>query len=109
MAYTVHIYPAHDRARWDTRYGTVSERYPVVMTEWGFMDEHPSPTQSYLNGSAGSYGQPLMEYVMDHGMGWIACWYDDEWEPPMFQPGMKSFTRYGNFVMEQLRRNTGQE
>jgi len=32
----------------------------------------------------------------------VACWYDDEAEPPMFTPDWQGYTHYGEFVMEQL-------
>jgi endoglucanase len=39
----------------------------------------------------------------DHGIGWVACWFDDEWEPPMFTKGWKAPTNYGTFVLEKLK------
>jgi endoglucanase len=44
-----------------------------------------------------------MAYLSVHQMGWIACWYDDAWEPPMFTPGMQTPTHYGAFVLQQLK------
>jgi hypothetical protein len=35
-------------------------------------------------------------------MGWVACWYDDEWLPPMYEKGMKELTRYGGVVLGEL-------
>jgi len=103
VAYAVHIYPAHSRVMWDTWFGDVSEEYPVVASEWGYMDENRENSPSHLAGDQVSYAEPLLSYLDAHGMGWIACWYDDEWTPPMFFPRWESPTRFGIFVLEQLR------
>jgi hypothetical protein len=33
---------------------------------------------------------------------WVACWYDDGWQPPMWADGNKRLTRFGEFVLAQL-------
>lgn len=103
VAYTTHIYPAHTSPMWDHWFGEVSEVVPVLVTEWGFMDENRKGAPFYLAGSAESFGEPLLEYLDDHGIGWVACWYDDEWDPPMFNQGWKPPTKYGAFVFEKLK------
>lgn len=103
IAYASHIYPAHNRYGWDRWFGDVSEEYPVVMTEWGWMESDPSGEQEYLVGSKKTYGEPLMEYLDQHGIGWVACWYDDEWKPAMFEKGLEKLTRFGEFVLCSMR------
>jgi len=102
IAYASHIYPAHSRHGWDRWFGAVSEKYPVVMTEWGWMESDPSGEQAYLVGSQTTYGEPLMEYLDQHGIGWVACWYDDEWKPAMFEKGFEKVTPLGEFILENL-------
>jgi len=48
--------------------------------------------------------EPFLAYLQERGIGWVACWYDDEWESPLFQAGWKSGTRLGEFVLAQLKR-----
>jgi hypothetical protein len=103
VAYTSHIYPAHTNLLWDHWFGEASEVVPVLVTEWGFMDENREGAPFYLAGSAENYGEPFLEYLDDHGIGWVACWYDDEWDPPMFNQGWKAPTNYGTFVFEKLK------
>ena len=103
LAYASHIYPAHASSSWPHWFGDVAEKYPIVITEWGFMDENRNSTQSYLAGDQISYGDPLLSYLKDRNIGWVACWYDDQWLPPMFTQGRKSYTHYGAFVMQQLK------
>ncbi|MGD1993389.1 MAG: glycoside hydrolase family 5 protein [Anaerolineae bacterium] len=102
VVYAAHIYPAHAEVMWGTYFGDVSERYPVLVTEWGFMDENASADKAYLNGNAEEYGRPLMAYLDERGIGWTACWYDDGWDPPMFTPGWDTLTNYGAFVTKEL-------
>jgi aryl-phospho-beta-D-glucosidase BglC (GH1 family) len=103
IAYASHIYPAHSSSSWGYWFGTVAEKYPVMITEWGFMEENGNSAQSYLAGDQITYGSPFLSYLSDRNIGWIACWYDDQWSPPMFTEGRKSYTRYGEFVMQQLK------
>ena len=95
--------PCHAQGKWEDWFGTVSQKYPVLLTEWGFMDENRAGAPGYLVGSRASYGEPLIQYLDAHDIGWIASWYDDTWEPPMFDPGWDTTTRYGEFVLEQLQ------
>jgi endoglucanase len=104
-AFAAHTYPGTPKNLWDNYFGKTSENFPVIMTEWGFMDENPSEDQPYINGSKDSYGIPLMNYLKARNIGWVACWYDNDWEPPMFTPDGKNYTHFGEFVIEQLKIN----
>lgn len=103
IAYAAHIYPAHSMYNWDRWFGNISEKYPVVMTEWGWMESDPSGGQPYLVGSQKTYGEPLMAYLDQRGIGWVACWYDDEWDPAMFEKNFETLTPFGEFVLENLQ------
>jgi endoglucanase len=63
IAFASHIYPVHSSNLWDHWFGTVAEKYPVLVTEWGFMDENRNSSESYLAGDQTSYGQPFLEYL----------------------------------------------
>lgn len=103
LAYAAHIYPAHSRYNWDRWFGSVSEKYPVLMTEWGWMESDPGGEQPYLVGSQKTYGEPFLNYLDQHEIGWVACWYDDEWKPAMFEKGFEKLTPFGEFVLINLR------
>ncbi len=74
---------------WQYWFGDVAEKYPVLITEWGFMDENRDAAPDYLIGSELTYGHPFMEYLDARGIGWVGCWYDDEWKPYMFTKDWK--------------------
>ena len=101
VAYAVHIYPGTS-VDWQSSFGEIAARYPVLVTEWGFMDENPSPSQGYLNGSQATYGDRLMAFLAERGIGWVACWWDAVWEPPILSGDETGYTRFGQFVVEQL-------
>ena len=103
LAYASHIYPAHAFTGWDQWFGKVAETYPVISTEWGYVDENRADAPAYLAGSQADYGEPFLNYLADRGIGWVACWYDDEWLPPMFAGNRDTPTRFGTFVLEQLK------
>lgn len=101
VAYAVHVYPGTS-IDWRRSFGELAARHPVLVTEWGFMDENPSPSQGYLNGSQATYGDRLMAFLGERGIGWVACWWDAEREPPMLSGDGTSYTKLGQFVVQQL-------
>jgi endoglucanase len=103
ISYASHIYPVHASSQWTGLFGTVAGKYPVLITEWGFMDENRNTAQSYLAGDQTTYGEPFLGYLNARNIGWVACWYDDQWEPAMFTENWMSYTRYGEFVIQQLK------
>jgi hypothetical protein len=107
VAYATHVYPAHSAAMWDFWFGRLAESHPVLLTEWGYMDENRAEGPAYLRGNEEKYGAPLMRYAEERGMGWVACWYDDEWLPPMYGKGMTDLTQFGGFIMRELAQSTG--
>ena len=67
VAYAVHIYPG-TTIDWERSFGETAAHYPVLVTEWGYMDENPSAKQSYLNGSEATYGQPFVAFLRERGL-----------------------------------------
>lgn len=70
--------------KWEENFGFAADKYPVVVTEFGFGlrqgqsidDEH--------------YGNRIIDYLEGKGISWI-CWvYDPEWGPRM----LKSWETY---------------
>ncbi|MCX7773167.1 MAG: glycoside hydrolase family 5 protein [Clostridia bacterium] len=104
LAYAAHVFPDRSHSTWQVYFGKVSEKIPVVATEWGFMDENRNQTkQYYLIGSTMDFGEPLLDFLSEKGIGWVAAWYDDKWEAPMFTNGYKALTGFGRFVEDRLK------
>lgn len=88
IVYVSHIYPAHwlsiygSQAWFKSQITTCAAVHPVMMTEWGF--SMSMGTDTLLNGTITDYGQPLMNFIEQHGIGntaWVASY---NWGPPMF-------------------------
>jgi endoglucanase len=105
LAFASHIFPSHARSGWDHDFGGVASRYPVVITEWGFIDKQQptNPSEAYLRGDVDTYGEPLIAYLNGRRIGWVACWFDEQWQPAMLLPDGKGYTRWGNFAAIQLK------
>ena len=100
VIYAMHIYP--NRLQGITDLDRASDVLPVIVTEWGYI-ERGTPTQhTYLLGTKKQYGIPMLQLMQKKGIGWVACWYDDDWEPQMFQEGSKDKTEWGELVFESL-------
>ena len=134
VVYATHLYPAHGRGGWDAWFGSVTDRYPLLLTEWGFIDRD-DPGPAYLVGDTASYARPLLQRLEDEeASGWVACWWDDGWQPAMFggtddggtddsgtddsgtddsgtgatgPDGLGAPTTWGAFVLDQLARAAG--
>lgn len=102
VVYASHIYPSHHEALWPRYFGEVAERHPVLVTEWGFTTTPPPDGQDFLVGSAEGYAAPLLAYTEAVGAGWVACWWDDEWQPTMLRQGDQAANDFGRFVLDAL-------
>jgi hypothetical protein len=105
IVYATHIYPEHQAGGWDGWFGDLAATHPVLLTEWGFTDREHAPDDAYLWGDEG-YARALLDYVEGRGIGWIACWYDTEWQPSMRTDGGEP-TAWGAFALDALHRSGG--
>ncbi|MCL2735945.1 MAG: glycoside hydrolase family 5 protein [Propionibacteriaceae bacterium] len=83
IAYAVHIYPGDSATTWAHGFGDFAATHTVLLTEWGFTGEPMNPDDTYLVGDVATYAQPLLDYIQARHMGWVACWYDSDYDPPM--------------------------
>jgi aryl-phospho-beta-D-glucosidase BglC (GH1 family) len=84
--------------KWEENFGFAADRYPVVVTEFGF-GLRPGQTID-----ADHYGNRIISYLEGRGISWI-CWvYDPEWGPSL----LKSWDTYeltgsGEFFKKALK------
>ena len=110
ILYVVHTYPLH----WGNGSGynvdqitQSSSALPLFMTEWGFTQT----SDTLLNGSISSYGQPLINLLDQKGISWTSWVASTDWGPPMFYSGWTlrvGQNEMGGFVKDSLysRRNS---
>ena len=94
IVYEIHPYPWVED-RWKTVVTELSRTHPVFLGEWGFGDEHPASTSDY--------GEALVSYCEEMGLGWTAWIWDNDWTPRMFTSRSRSqLTEFGSLVKEAL-------
>ncbi|AFZ30668.1 glycoside hydrolase family 5 [Gloeocapsa sp. PCC 7428] len=120
LAYVAHIYPSFygrqgssQRQKYEYEIGYLAQRYPVVVTEWGW-DEDMSGTEVY--GNQNSYGNELKKFIDDYGLSWTSWvasnnpWYpqlfDRNWNPRNGPRYHGSFTR--DWLSEKRNSNPSQ-
>lgn len=101
VVYAAHIFP--NRSGSIERFTKLSDTLPIVVTEWGYIAETENAKQAYLIGTRKDYGEPMIRFMKEQEISWIACWYDNEWEPPMFLEDHKATTDWGEFVLNELQ------
>ena len=105
VVYGVHIYPGslnpgdNQTAEWDSRFGSLSRQYPVIVSEWGFHNGGDSVT----NGTRTGYAEPLSKYMDEKNLHWLAYIYHPFAEPPMLKSDWKTLAEFGEFVKERLQ------
>jgi endoglucanase len=65
--------------KWEENFGFAADRYPVMVTEFGF------GVRSGQSIDEDHYGNHIIGYLEEKGISWV-CWvYDPEWGPRMLQ------------------------
>ena len=100
VMYSAHLFPNRNSAADLSKY---ADKLPVIVTEWGYIAAGEPVSQSYLIGTKENYGVPMLEAMEEKGVSWVACWYDDGWEPPMLKKDGQGLTEWGELVKDALR------
>lgn len=94
IVYVCHNYPKNPKPNsggayesiWDTAFGTVSDIYPVFMTEWGYTNKEPLSNDAYT-GTTPGFGIPLKSYLArgsrEH-ISWTVWMFGSQYAPSMF-------------------------
>ena len=94
IVYEIHPYPWVGES-WKRVVAELSMRHPVFLGEWGFGDEHPA--------SERNYGEALVGYCEEMGLGWTAWIWDHSWTPSMFTSASRArLTPFGALVKRSL-------
>ncbi len=83
IGYVVHPYPNKRtqpwEPKWEENFGFAAETYPLLATEIGFV------LGNYSMAENGEYGQAILKFLEDKGIGWLAWVFDPDWFPQMFE------------------------
>ena len=117
VAYVTHPYPqknmdawrAQDwEAHWQEVWGFVAERYPVIATEFGFME--PTDRGAHIPCIADEvYGEALIAFMEERGISWTPWVFDYRWTPSLLTDDKFTPSRQGRFFQQKLKElNTGE-
>jgi len=99
IAYSVHPYPIH--TDWKENFGKIFGKYPIVVTEWAFKEK---TNEDFLRATKEDYGNPILEYLDQKSISWIAWCYDSEWGPKILNSFKgNDYTEWGKFIVNKLR------
>jgi endoglucanase len=106
VAYVTHPYPQKREefreASWLRDWGFVADKYPVVATEFGFMDAKDRGAHRPVIGDE-TYGEALIAFFEQRGISWTPWVFDAEWSPMLIEDWNYTPTRQGKFFREKLR------
>ena len=100
IVYAAHIFP--NRKLGLQALDDMSESIPIIVTEWGYISKEEPVRQNYLVGERENYGMPMLKLMERKGISWVACWYDDNWEPAMFFESNNEKTNWGELILGYL-------
>jgi endoglucanase len=94
--YETHPYPFKDKD-WDKNFGAVSEKFPVLMGEWGFGGRRLNNNTNNLN-----YAHNLLDYVREHHLSWTAWDFHVSAGPTLIKNWNYEPTVFGQIVKDEL-------
>lgn len=107
IGYVSHPYPQKREPpwppKWQRAWGFVAEDYPVVVTEFGFVEAGEPGAHVPVIGDE-TYGNAITSFLEARGISWTAWVFDPVWGPPLFKD-WETFepTPQGHFFREKMR------
>lgn len=85
IGYVVHPYPGKRKIprepKWEVDFGFVADKYPVIATELGYMNE--GDDENLLNDKV--YGPSIVNYFHQKKISWVVWVFDPVWVPQMIK------------------------
>ena len=113
VAYAAHPYPQKAKpavpskknffAAWDSVWGFVAERHPMILTEIGWVREDGYGAHIPVIDD-GSYGPMIAEYIDAKGLSWTAWVSDPDWSPVLIDDWDFTPSEQGVFFRDLLTR-----
>jgi hypothetical protein len=91
-------------ANWTHDWGYVADKYPVILTEVGFLPPDEPGGYNPITGDE-SYGDALTSYCAKHGISYTVWCFDPHWGPCLIKDWNFTPTRAGTYfknAMQQL-------
>ena len=106
IGYVAHPYPMKARAPWEKNWthdwGFVADRYPVILTEIGFLEPSAPGGYNPITGDE-SYGDAITGYCARHGISYTAWCFDPHWSPCLIKDWNFTPTRAGAYFKKAMQ------
>lgn len=100
IGYVSHPYPMKVEEPWEPHwerdYGFVADKYPVFVTEFGFiLEDHPDAHIPAIGDAR--YGRIITDYFAEKGISWAAWCFDPDWPAQLISDWHYTPTVAGEF------------
>jgi len=106
VAYVTHPYPQKRQENWEINWqrdwGFIADKYPIVATEFGFMDEKDRGAHRPVIGDE-KYGEAIIAFFEKRGISWTPWVFDAQWTPNLISDWEYTPTRQGTFFRAKMR------
>jgi endoglucanase len=105
VAYVTHPYPQKRPRPWEDKWqadwGFMAERYPVMVTEFGFMSaDRPGAHIPVIADE--TYGDAIIAFLEERGISWVAWVFDPAWSPQLIESWDFTPTPQGRFFRRKM-------
>ncbi len=105
VGYVTHPYPQKRPQpwpdRWQADWGFMAERYPVMVTEFGFMSADSRGAHIPVIADE-AYGDAIIAFLEARGISWVAWVFDPEWSPQLIAAWDFTPTPQGSFFRRKM-------
>jgi hypothetical protein len=103
IVYATHPYPNSNwHTSWENSFGKLKEKYPVIVTEFGFEIRGDKSEAKYKG--VHRYRDDIMRYLEDKKISWVAWSFSNKWMPALLADKAGNPNEAGNFFRDKLRR-----
>jgi endoglucanase len=105
VAYVTHPYPQKRpqpwEEKWQVDWGFMAERYPVMVTEFGFMSADLPGSHIPVIADE-TYGEAIIDFMERRGISWVAWVFDPQWSPQLIENWDFTATLQGRFFRQKM-------
>ncbi len=106
IGYVAHPYPMKCRQPWESGWtrdwGFVSDKYPMILTEIGFLGPDEPGGYNPIIGDE-SYGAAITSYCAKHGISYTVWCFDPHWGPTLIKDWDFTPSRQGVYFKKALQ------
>lgn len=112
IAYAIHPYPqkakpqeptkANFVALWESTWGYVADKYPLIATELGWAKETDYGAHVPVINNDGTYGPNIIEYMAKKGISYTVWIFDPDWSPVMIKDWNFTPSEQGEFFKKEM-------